>query len=72
MAIPDVAPPGSPLTARELEVLVAYAAGNGAKGVGAALGISIHTVRHHLEHIRSRLGVSSTAAAVFAVRDQLP
>ncbi len=56
------------LTPREREVAALIARGQGAKQIGAALGISTHTARHHTEGVFSKLGVSNRAsvAALFA------
>jgi DNA-binding NarL/FixJ family response regulator len=51
------------LTARELEVLALVAAGHTNRQIAAALVISPHTVRRHLQNIFRKLGVSSRAAA---------
>jgi DNA-binding CsgD family transcriptional regulator len=53
------------LTAREREVLGAYASGAGsAAEVAGRLGISIHTVRTHEANAREKLNVASTMQAV--------
>jgi ATP/maltotriose-dependent transcriptional regulator MalT len=60
------------LTARELQVLRALAAGKSNREIAAALVISDHTVRRHLQNIFAKLGVSSRAAATaFAFRHGL-
>ena len=51
------------LTARELEVLRLVAAGKSNRDIAAALSISDHTARRHLQNIFAKLGVSSRAAA---------
>ncbi len=51
------------LTARELEVLALVAGGHRNRQIAAALVISPHTVRRHLQNIFRKLGVSSRAAA---------
>ncbi len=51
------------LTARELEVLRLVAAGKSNRDIAAALVISDHTARRHLQNIFAKLGVSSRAAA---------
>lgn len=53
-----------PLSARELEVLRLVAQSRTSQEIAAALGISRHTVRRHVENVFARLGVSSRAAAV--------
>ena len=70
--VPVAGPPGSrslaaPLTDREREILgwLRQAKSNGE--ISAILGISHHTVRHHLENIYCKLGVETRlAAAQFA------
>jgi DNA-binding CsgD family transcriptional regulator len=52
-----------PLSPREWEVLALGAAGLSRAEIAAALWISVGTVRTHLEHIRTKLGVHSSAAA---------
>ena len=60
------------LTARELEVLRLVAAGKSNREIAAALVISDHTVRRHLQNVFAKLGVSSRAAATaFAVQRRL-
>ena len=60
------------LTARELEVLRAVAAGQRTADVAAAMGISARTVKAHLAAIYQKLGVENRAAAVtVAMRAQL-
>ncbi|HEY2398641.1 MAG TPA: response regulator transcription factor [Solirubrobacteraceae bacterium] len=54
----------SPLTARELEVLDLAALGLAVSGIGERLMISRGTVKSHLEHIYSKLGVANRTAAV--------
>lgn len=51
------------LTRRELQVLALVAAGKTNQQIAAALVISDHTVRRHLQNIFSKVGVSSRAAA---------
>ena len=65
-AAPSSTLPGG-LTAREVEVLVAVAAGGSNRDVAAALTISEATVRRHLANIYVKLGVGTrTAAAAWA------
>jgi DNA-binding CsgD family transcriptional regulator len=54
---------GSGLTPRQIEVLALVAAGHTNRDIAAALVVSEHTVRRHLQNIFSRLGVTSRAAA---------
>jgi DNA-binding NarL/FixJ family response regulator len=51
------------LSDRERDVLAQLAAGKTNKEIAEALIISQHTVRRHVEHIFSKLGVTSRAAA---------
>ena len=62
------------LTERELEVLVAAAAGQRNKEIARDLGITERTVKAHLTSIYNKFGVDSRAAAVAvaAQRDLLP
>jgi two-component system, NarL family, response regulator YdfI len=57
-------PEGESLTARELEVLTAVAAGERSKEIALELGITERTVKAHLTNIYNKLGVDSRAAAV--------
>jgi ATP/maltotriose-dependent transcriptional regulator MalT len=60
------------LTARELEILRLLATGESNREIAAALVISDHTVRRHVQNIFAKLGVSSRAAATaFAFRHGL-
>jgi DNA-binding CsgD family transcriptional regulator len=52
------------LSARELEVLGLVAEGKTSREIAAALTISQHTVRRHLENTFAKLGVKSRAAAI--------
>jgi DNA-binding CsgD family transcriptional regulator len=54
----------SPLTAREVEVLKLAAHGLPVSSIGERLIISRGTVKSHLEHIYSKLGVVNRTAAV--------
>jgi len=53
-----------PLTPRECEVLASIAEGLTSREVGAALGISVGTVRTHTERARRKLGANTRAQAV--------
>jgi ATP/maltotriose-dependent transcriptional regulator MalT len=57
------APPPSPLSSREMEVLRLVARGGTNKQVAAELVVSEHTVARHLSNIYAKLGVVSRAAA---------
>ena len=52
------------LTARETEVLHAVSEGMANKEIARALGISLHTVKFHLESLMHKLGASSRTEAV--------
>ena len=54
---------GAALSPREVEVLRLVAAGRTDAEIAAALVLSAHTVHRHVANIRTRLGVSSRAAA---------
>lgn len=70
---PPVRPPlPAGLTEREAEVLRLLAQGLITKEIGAHLGIATRTVKHHIEHIYEKTGVSTRAAAtLFAARNDL-
>ncbi len=55
------------LTAREAQVALSLAAGQGDAAIARELGISAHTVRHHVERIFLKLGVHSRKALGFAL-----
>lgn len=52
-----------PLTAREREVLALIAQGYTNRGIAVALGISLHTVKHHVTNILAALDVGSRLQA---------
>ena len=52
------------LTPRELEVLGAIGAGLGNKAIARELGISLHTVKFHIESLFRKLGARTRAEAV--------
>jgi ATP/maltotriose-dependent transcriptional regulator MalT len=58
----DAAAPA--LSARERQVLVELAAGRSNREIATQLAISQHTVSRHVEHIFTKLGVASRAAAI--------
>jgi len=58
--------PGTDLTAREREVQEWLAQGKSNAEIGIILGISIHTVKRHVERILSKLGVENRCAAALA------
>ena len=57
-------PPGSALSPRELEVLALVADGRPNKDIARSLYISETTVKTHLAHIFTKLGVDDRTAAV--------
>lgn len=57
------------LSRREIEVLERVSAGSTNAEIAAALFVSEPTVKSHLAHIFTKLGVSSRTAAVSAARD---
>jgi HD-GYP domain-containing protein (c-di-GMP phosphodiesterase class II) len=60
------------LTEREVEILRMLARGMSRRQIAHELVLSPHTVRHHLEHIYSKVGVGTrVAAALFAVEHDL-
>ena len=64
-----VAPPPTPLTARESDVLRLLACGRDNHAIAASLFISASTVKHHVTAILHKLGVENRVqAAVEAVR----
>jgi DNA-binding NarL/FixJ family response regulator len=63
-------PAGEPISARELEVLELVARGASNRDAAARLFISEATVKTHLMHIYSKLGVNDRAAAVAEAFDR--
>jgi HD-GYP domain-containing protein (c-di-GMP phosphodiesterase class II) len=51
------------LTAREVEVLALLARGLANKGIARQLGVTPKTVSNHVEHVYTKIGVQSRAAA---------
>jgi DNA-binding NarL/FixJ family response regulator len=61
-----------PLTKRELQVLRHVAFGLSNRDIGRSLGISIETVKEHVQNTLRKIGVNDrTKAAVWAVRREL-
>jgi DNA-binding NarL/FixJ family response regulator len=61
--------PGETLSRREREILRRLAAGDNASRISADLGISVQTVRKHIQNTLGKLGVhSQLEAAAYAVR----
>jgi DNA-binding NarL/FixJ family response regulator len=67
---PVSSPAGEPISARELEVLELVARGASNRDAAARLFISEATVKTHLMHIYSKLGVNDRAAAVAEAFDR--
>jgi DNA-binding NarL/FixJ family response regulator len=64
--------PAGTLTQREQEVLRALAAGHSTKEIAMQLGISVNTVRTHVQHLMPKLGVHTRLqAAAVAALDRL-
>lgn len=63
MATPDPVAP-TPLTPRELEVLVLLAQGSTTSQIAQALSISVATTRNHIQNIYHKLDVHGRAQAV--------
>ncbi|MDO8147785.1 helix-turn-helix transcriptional regulator [Isoptericola sp. b515] len=61
-----VEPDAPALTARQREIVELVATGPTNQEIAHALGISVGTVRAHLDQVYARLGVSSRTAAVAA------
>ena len=64
-ATPDEA---ATLTARELEVLRLVGLGLSTREIARELVLSGYTVRNHIYHVRTKLGVATTLGAVLAAR----
>ena len=58
------------LTAREVEVLGLVARGSSNKQIAKLLVVTPKTVSNHVEHIYSKIGVSSRAAATLYASQQ--
>lgn len=65
----DPHPVGSPLTARETEVLMLTAAGSPVAEVAASLGLTPGTVRNHLTRITRKCGARTRIEAVRVAQD---
>lgn len=62
-----------PLTKREQQVLIHLSLGLGNKEIALAIGISIETVKEHVQNILRKLSLNDrTAAAVWALRAGVP
>ena len=61
-----------PLTQREMQVLRHIALGLSNKEIGRSLGISVETVKEHVQNILRKIAVTDrTQAAVWAVRKNM-
>ncbi len=68
----SAAPPPSPLTAREREVLALLAQGLDNEAIAERLVVTKRTVQNHVSNIYGKLGLTSrTAAALYAIRHGL-
>ena len=68
--VPDTKPAG--LSPREVEVLRLVARGLSNRGIAESLHISPRTAEHHVQHIYTKIGVSTRAgAAMFAMEHGL-
>ena len=66
------APAPAGLSEREIEVLRAMARGLGNRAIAERFSISPRTAEHHVQHIYTKIGVSSrAAAALFAMEHDL-
>jgi DNA-binding NarL/FixJ family response regulator len=64
--------PHADLTNREMQVLRHVSMGLSNREVGKSLGISVETVKEHVQNILRKLNVNDrTQAAVWAVKNQL-
>jgi DNA-binding NarL/FixJ family response regulator len=60
------------LSPREVQVVKLYAVGKEAKEIAQLLDISLHTVKHHVQSIRSKTGCrNNVELAHFAIRSGL-
>ena len=62
--------PQTSLSPREIEVLVRVAAGSGNGEIARELVITEQTVKSHLVHFHTKLGLSSRTAAVSLARER--
>ena len=60
------------LSDREIEVLRLVARGHSNRQMASLLSVSASTIHHHIQHIYTKLGISTRAAAtLFAMRHNL-
>ena len=64
VAAPAVPPAEHALTRREAQVLRLMAAGMATDKIASELGISVHTVRNHVRHLRRKLDAKTKLEAV--------
>jgi len=63
---------GGLLTPREREVVQLLAEGKSNKGIGATLGVSVHTVETHRSNIMRKLGANSLSDLIrYALRNKI-
>jgi PAS domain S-box-containing protein len=67
---PRGGPPPLPLSPREVEVLRLLATGTTTAAIAQRLGISVVTVRNHVQRLLDRLGAHSRLAAVARARER--
>lgn len=64
-------PPIVDISPAEVRALVAYLETGSTRKAAARLSLAESTVKNHLAHVRSRLGVETTAQAVFLLHEKL-
>jgi DNA-binding NarL/FixJ family response regulator len=69
--MPETTNLGDPVTPGELRALRAYLEAGSVKAAAHQLGIAESTLKNHMQTIRSKLGVKTTAEAVFVLYAQL-
>jgi DNA-binding NarL/FixJ family response regulator len=67
---PDLLPPWTKLSGREIEVLKQLAAGKSNKEIGVALNLAEGTVKNHLSNIFGKLGVLDRTQAALLARER--
>jgi DNA-binding NarL/FixJ family response regulator len=68
LVVPGGAPAAGTLTSREVEVVELVGQCMSNKEIAAHLGISEHTVKHHVHHLMAKLDVSRRGQAIAALR----
>ena len=61
--------PAGGLTPREQEVLALLAEGHGSKNIASLLGLSIDSVRNHVQHLLAKFGAHSQLELVVKARN---